>query len=150
MEFKPILDGIETTIKASGANLKIKLYRKYVIEPGAKAVPICLIGSSISAKLNEEYLPVSGGNNPRLWDFSIGISILSRRYPLPAQIEAAAGKVDECQAAVFTALNCDTTLNDSVLHSWVETISEITLLNGEYWGHQIMLTGQIFEPSESL
>ena len=145
MQFKPILDKIESIIKASDANAKIRLYRTYLIEPGAMATPICLIGSSRSLKLNEAYLGVSGGANPRLWDFEIGISILSRRYPLPAQVKRAAEEIDEAQAAVYAALNADMTLDDSVTQAWVENVREITLLNGEYFGYQIMLVGQKHE-----
>ena len=145
MEFKPILDKIELIIKNSDINSSIRLYRRYVIEPGAHATPVCVIGSSISVKLNEAYLGVEDGASPRLWDFSIGIAILSKRYPLPAQIEEAAANVDIVQAGVYTALNRDMKLDGSVTQSWINSIREITLLNGEYWGFEILLDGQKFE-----
>lgn len=145
MQFKLILDKIESVIKGSAANSKIRLYRTYVIEPGAMATPICLIGSSRSLKLNEAFLGVSGGASPRLWDFDIGISILSRRYPLPKQIKRAAEEIDVTQAAVYSALNADSKLDGSVTQSWVENIREIVLLNGEYFGYEIILQGQKYE-----
>ena len=148
MQFKPILNKIESIIKASDANAKIRLYRTYLIEPGAQATPICLIGSSRSLKLNEAYLGVSGGANPRLWDFEIGVSILSRRYPLPAQVKRAAEEIDEAQAAVYTAMNADMTLDESVSQAWIENIREIVLLNGEYFGYEIKVVGQKYESTQ--
>jgi len=145
VQFAPILNKIESIIKASDANAKIKLYRIYLIEPGAMATPICLIGSSRSLKLNEAFLGVSGGASPRLWDFEIGVSLLSRRYPLPAQVMKAAEEIDAAQAAVYTALNADMSLDDSVTQAWIENIREIVLLNGEYFGYQIMVVGQKYE-----
>jgi len=148
MQFKPILDKIESIIKASAANSKIKLYRTYVIEPGAMATPICLIGSSRSLKLNEAFLGAEGGASPRLWDFEIGISLLSRRYPSPAQVVRAAEEIDEAQAAVYTALNADMTLDDSATQAWVENVREIVLMNGEYFGYELLTVGQKYESTE--
>ena len=145
MQFKPILDKIESIIKASAANTKIKLYRTYVIEPGAMATPICLIGSSRSLKLDEAFLGVEGGASPRLWDFEIGVSILSRRYPLPVQVKQAAEEIDATQAAVYTALNADMSLDGSVTQAWVDNVREIILLNGEYFGYEIKVVGQKYE-----
>ena len=147
MQFKPILDKIESIIKASTANAKIKLYRTYIIEPGAMATPICLIGSSRSLKLDETFLGVEGGASPRLWDFSIGVSILSRRYPLPAQVIRGAEEVDIAQALVYTALNADMSLDGSVSQGWVEDVREIILLQGEYFGYEIKVVGQKYESS---
>ena len=145
MQFKPLLDKIESIIKSSAAHPKIKLYRTYVIEPGAMATPICLIGSSRSLKLNEAFLGIEGGASPRLWDLEIGISILSRRYPLPAQVKRAAEEIDAAQAAVYTALNADMSLDESVSQAWVQDIREIILLNGEYFGYEIKVVGQKYE-----
>ena len=147
MKFGPIIDNIESIIKTSSANAKIRLYRTYIIEPGAMATPICLIGSSRSLKLNEAFLGTSSSASPRLWDFEIGIAVLSRRYPLPAQVVRAAEEVDEVQALVYTILNSDFTLDESVTQAWVESVREIILLNGEYFGYEIMLIGQKYESS---
>ena len=145
MQFKPILDKIESIIKASNANSKIRLYRMYIIEPGAMSTPICLIGSSRSLKLNEAFFGESESASPRLWDFEIGISLLSRRYPAPAQVVRAADEIDVAQAAVYSALNCDMQLDDSVTQAWVESVREIILLNGEYFGYELLLQGQKYE-----
>lgn len=147
MLFKPILDAIETVLKANqAANALIKVYRQYVIEPGVMKVPTCVIGSSRAAKLDEAYTGDTAGARPRTWDVDIGVSILTRRYPLPAQVKDAAEEVDVCQAAVYTALNYDSTLGGKVTQSWIEGVREIILLYGEYYGYEVLLSCQLFEP----
>lgn len=147
MQFKPILGAIETILKADEtvAGL-IKVYRQYIIEPGVMAVPVCVIGSSRALTLDTAFTGDTAGARPRTWDVNIGVSILSRRYPLPAQVKEAAEKVDETQAAVYTALNADSTLGDVVTQSWVEKVREIILLNGEYFGYELIVSCQRFEP----
>jgi hypothetical protein len=146
MQFKPILDAIETILKADqAANARIKVYRQYIIEPGVHTVPACVIGSSRAMKINDAYTGDTGGARPRTWDVDIGVSILTRRYPLPAQVKTAAEEVDATQAAVYTALNADSSLGDVVSQSWVENVREIILLQGEYYGYEVMLSCQVFE-----
>lgn len=146
MQFKPILDAIEAILKANQpANALIKVYRQYIIEPGVHTVPACVIGSSRAMKINDAYTGDTGGARPRTWDADIGVSILTRRYPLPAQVKTAAEGVDAAQAAVYTALNVDSSLGDVVSQSWVEGVREIILLQGEYYGYELMLSCQVFE-----
>jgi hypothetical protein len=146
MLFKTILNALETILKANElANALIKVYRQYIVEPGVMAVPVCVIGSSRTMKLNEAFTGDTAGARPRLWDATIGVSILSRRYPLPAQVKEAAEEVDTAQAAIYTALNVDSTLGDVVVQSWVENVREIILLNNEYFGYEIQLECQVFE-----
>lgn len=145
MQLKPLLTAIENVIKASAANALIRTYRHYVIEPGVHSVPAVVIGSSRALKLDEEFLGDSAGNHPVLWQVSIGIMCLSRRYPLPAQVKKSAEDVDTLQAAVFTALNDDPKQGGACLQSWVESVREIILLNGEYIGYEINLVLQKFE-----
>lgn len=147
MLFKPVLDAIETILKANeAANALIKVYRQYVIEPGVHTVPACVIGSSRALKLDEAFTGDTGGARPRLWDVDVGVSVLTRRYPLPAQVKEAAEKIDATQAAVFTALNFDSKLGGVVTQSWVENVREIVLLQGEYYGYSVELSCQYFEP----
>jgi hypothetical protein len=141
MQFKPIVAALEAQIKGSAANTLIKLYRSYVVEPGAMAVPICLIGSSRKFSTTEEYL----GNN-QLLEAVIGISVLSRRFPLPAQIIRAAESIDATQDAICIALNADRTQGDVIVQSWITNVAEITLGN-EYFGYEIFVTCQVFETS---
>jgi hypothetical protein len=147
MQFKPILNAIETILKANeAANGLIKVYRQYIVEPGVMAVPVCVIGSSRALKLDNAFTGDTAGARPRSWDVDIGVSVLSRKYPLPAQVKKAAEKIDETQAATYTALNADSTLGDVVTQSWVENVREIILLNGEYFGYELIISCQRFEP----
>lgn len=147
MQFKPILDALETVIKANdAANGLIAVYRKYAVEPGVYTVPVCVIGSSRSLKLDGAFTGDSGGARPRLWSCSIEILVLSRRYPLPDQILKAAEDVDACQAAIFTALNADSTQGGKMSQSWINGVREIVLLNGEYYGYSIEMGCEVFEP----
>ena len=139
MKFKPILDALESVIRASAANTLIKLYRTYVIEPGAMAVPICLIGSSRKFNTTETFL-----GNSRLIEAVIGISALSRRYPLPKQVVTAAESVDALQDAICIALNANPTQGDALVQSWITNATETTLGN-EYFGYEIFITCQFYE-----
>jgi hypothetical protein len=144
--FKTILDSIETVLKANqAANTLIKVYRQYIIEPGVHTVPACVIGSTRAMKIDDAFTGDTGGARPRTWDVDIGVSLITRRYPLPAQVKTAAEEVDATQAAVYTALNADSSLGNVVEQSWVETVREIILLQGEYYGYEILLSCQVFE-----
>ena len=146
MQFKPLLGSIEAVIKASAANNLIKRYRTYLIEPGVIAVPACVTGTSRSLKLDEAFIGDTPDTCPRLWMATIGISVLTRGYSLPAQVVKAAEEVDAAQAAVYSALNVDSTLNDACVQSWVDAVQEIVLLKGEYFGYSLILKAQVFEP----
>jgi hypothetical protein len=146
MLFKPILEAIEIILKANeAANALIKVYRQYIIEPGVHTVPACVIGSSRALKLDEAFTGDTGGARPRLWDVDVGVSVLTRRYPLPAQVKEAAEKIDAAQAAMYTALNADSKLGGVVTQSWVENVREIILLQGEYYGYELLISCQVFE-----
>lgn len=146
MQFKPLLIEIENIIRASAANALIRVYRHYVIEPGVHSVPALVIGSRRDITLDESFLGDSAGARPVLWEVSLGISALTRRYPLPAQVVNAAEELDALQAAIFTALNADSTQNEACEQSWIKSIREISLLNGEYEGYELLLILQKFEP----
>lgn len=146
MQFKPIMTAIETIIRASAANALTKAYRHYVIEPGVHSTPVIVLGTSRGLRLEEEYLSAHGdGGNPVLWQVTLGISVLTRRYPAPPQVIKAAEEVDALQAAVFTALNTDSKQGDECAQSWVESVKQVSLLNGEYLGYELILILQKFE-----
>jgi hypothetical protein len=148
MLFKTLIDAIETQIKADNtANGLIAVYNRYIIMPGIHTMPTCIVGTSHSVNLSEEFQGESPISRPRLWTVSIGISCLTRNYPLQAQVITASENVDAVQAAVCGALAKDNTLGGAALQSWVSGISEIVLHNGEYRGFQITLELQIFEHS---
>lgn len=140
MKYKPILDAIEAIIKADEtANGLIEVYRTFILEPGVYATPVCVIGSTMEMKHDQSYLGDTGGARPRLWAVSIGISILGRGYPTQAQIITEAEKLDATQAAVYTALNVDTSITSSVTLSILDRIRSVTLSGGEYFGHELII-----------
>jgi hypothetical protein len=145
MEFKPLLGAIENVIKLSAANALINTYRHYVIEPGVHSVPVCVLGTTRGLKLEEEFLGDSAGAHPVLWQVTLGISVLTRRYTLPPQVIIAAEAVDALQGAVFTALNDDPKQGDVCAQSWIESVKEVGFLNGEYVGYELILILQKFE-----
>ena len=148
MLFKPLIEAIEKQIKEdTAANGLISVYNRYTIMPGIHTMPAVIVGTSHSAKLTEEFLGDSAGSRPRLWEAAIGISVLTRNYPLQKQVILAAESVDSVQAVVFTALNKDNTLGDIVVQSWIENVREVALRNGEYHGFEIMLISQVYETS---
>jgi hypothetical protein len=146
--YKPIIDAVETQIKEDDvANQLIALYNRFTVSPGVHSVPVCVIATSLGLKLSEEFLGQDPNNRPRLWDMVLGISILTRNYPLQTQVIRARESVDAAQHAVYNALNKDCTFGDVVNQSWVDSVREITLLNAEYRGFEIMLQMHVFESS---
>lgn len=145
MQFKPLMAAIESVIRNSAANALVKTYRHYTIEPGVHSVPSVVLGTTRGLRVDEEYLGPTGEGNHVLWQVTLGISVLTRRYPTPPQVVRAAEAVDALQAAVFTALNADPTQGDVCAQSWVESVKQISLLNREYVGYEIMLILQKFE-----
>ena len=146
MKFKPLMIAIENVIRGSSAHALVKAYRHYVIEPGVHSIPVLVLGTTRSLRIEEAYLPAAGGGgNPVLWQVTLGISILTRRYPLPAQVIKAAEEVDALQSAIFAALNNDPTQGDVCVQSWTETVKQVSLLNGEYTGYELILILQKFE-----
>jgi hypothetical protein len=147
MRLTPIFNAIESTVKADATAAELlKLYRHRLIEPGAMAVPILLIGSSVNVQLNEEFTGAHDSTTSCIWRAVIGISILTRGYPLPAQVARAQENVDAAQSAVYNALNNDSDLSGAVMDTDIAGIKEIALMNGEYYGYQILLTCMVFEP----
>lgn len=140
MQYKPILDALEAIIKADEtANGKIGVYRTYVVEPGVSKTPVCVIGTTTEMSHEHSYFGDTGGSRPRLWGLNIGISILGRSYPTQTRLISEAETLDATQAAVYTALNADTSLTSTVTLSSVQTIRGITLPGGEYFGHEIII-----------
>jgi hypothetical protein len=149
MQFKPLIDAIEAQIKAdSTANPLIAIYHRYTVIPGVHSVPLCVAGTTISAKLDEEFLGVDSNSRPRLWDVVLGISLLTRNYPLQKQVIISREAIDAAQDAVYHALNKDCTFGDVAVQSWMNSIREIALLNGEYRGFELLLQIQVFESSD--
>ena len=146
MQFKPIMVAIENIIRNSPANALTKTYRHYTIEPGVHSVPTVVLGTTRGLIIDEEYLGASGvEGNPVLWQVTLGISVLTRRYPSPPQVIRAAEQVDALQAAVFTALNADSEQGETCAQSWIESVKQISLLNREYIGYEIILILRKFE-----
>ena len=143
MQYKPILDAIEAIIKADEtANGLIGVYRVYDVEPGVYETPVCVIGTTLGMTHEQSYLGTTGGARPRLWGLSIGISILGRSYPTQAQITKEAEKLDATQAAVYTALNVDTSITSTVTLSLLERVHSVMLPGGEYFGHELLITAE--------
>jgi hypothetical protein len=138
MQYKPILDAMEAIIKADGtANGLIEVYRTYEVEQGVYKTPVCVIGATTDMSHDMSFLGATGGSRPRIWGVKITILILGRSYKMQAQLKAEAEKLDATQAAVYTVLNVDTKITNTVTLSWIDNIRGITLPGGEYFGHAI-------------
>ena len=140
MKYKPILDAIEAIIKADEtANGLIGVYRVYAVEPGVPKTPVCVIGSSMGMSHDLSFLGDTSGARPRVWGVLIAIQILGRSYPTQAQLITEVENLDAAQAAVYTALNEDTSISGTVTLSKIEAIRGITLPGNEYFGHEITI-----------
>ena len=140
MQYKPILDAIKAILVAdTTANGLIKVYRTFMLEPGVYATPACVIGTTMEMRHEQSYLSGTKGAHPRLWAVSIGISILGRAYPTQAQTITEAEKLDDTQAAVYTALNVDTSITSTVTLSLLDRIRSVTISSGEYFGHELII-----------
>ena len=143
MQYKPILDAIAAILKADeAANGLIKIYRVYDIEPGVYSTPVCVIGASKKLAHNKSYVSSSTGVRPRLWDISIAIQILGRSYPTQEQLIKEVENLDATQAAVYTALNVDTKISNTVTQSLIRSVRNVTLAGGEYFGHEIIIEAE--------
>lgn len=141
MQYKPILDALEAIIKADEtANGLIEVYRTYEVEPGVYKTPVCVIGATTDMTHDLSFLGDTAGSRPRVWGVLIKVLLLGRSYPTQAQLKTEVEKLDAAQAAVYTALNADTTITDTVTLSWIENIRGITLPGGEYFGHEIEIS----------
>jgi hypothetical protein len=140
MQYKPILDAIEAIIKADEtANGLIGVYRVYEVEPGVYKTPVCVIGSSMRMSHDMSFLGDTSGARPRMWGVEIAIQILGRGYPTQAKLKTEVEKLDATQAAVYTALNEDTSLTNTVTLSKIDDIRGVSLPGGEYFGHEITI-----------
>ena len=143
MKFKPILDAIEAIIKADEtANGLIKVYRVYDVEQGVYSTPVCVIGASTEMTHDMSCLGDTWGARPRVWAVTITILILGRSYPTQAQLITEVEKLDATQAAVYTALNADTSITSKVTLSKIERIHGVRLPGGEYFGHEIVIIAE--------
>lgn len=143
MQYKPILDAIEAIIRADEtANGLISVYRVYEVEQGVYKTPVCVIGSTTEMSHNQGFLGAHGGSRPRLWDVNISLLILGRSYPTQAQLTTEVEKLDAAQAAVYTALNVDTSITSTVTLSVIEHIRGVALPGGEYFGHEILIKAE--------
>ena len=143
MQYKPILDAIEAIIKADEtANGLIGVYRVYRVEPGVYETPVCVIGTTTELAHNKSYVSSSSGVRPRLWDVSIAIQILGRGYPTQDQIIREVENLDATQAAVYSALNVDTKITNTVTQSLVQRVHNVSLPGGEYFGHEIIIEAE--------
>jgi hypothetical protein len=144
MLFKTILDALETVIRESGANTHIRLYRRYAIEQGVHSMPTLVLGTTLNFKVTETFLGEDAVSHPQLIEATIGMCILNRNYPLPAQVVRAAEATDVCQHAVCDAILTDSTQGEKVAQSWITNVREITI-PPEYKGFEINIICQVFE-----
>lgn len=143
MQYKPILDAIEAIIKADAtANGLIGVYRVYTVEPGVAKTPVCVIGTTTEMSHEQSYLGDTAGARPRLWSLTIGVSVLGRGYSTQALNKTEVEKLDATQAAVYTALNEDTSITSTVTLSLIDRIRGVTLSGGEYFGHEILIAAE--------
>ena len=143
MQYKPILDAIEAIIKADEtANRLIGVYRVYGVEPGVYSTPVCVIGATTELRHNNSYVSPSSGVRPRLWDVLIAIQILGRSYPTQEQLIKEVEALDATQAAVYTALNVDTKITNTVSQSLIQRVRNVSLPGGEYFGHEITIAAE--------
>lgn len=136
MQYKPILAAMEAIIKADEtANGLIAVYRTYEVEPGVHKTPVCVIGATTEMSHDQSCLGDTGGSRPRIWGVTIKNLILGRSYSTQALRKTEVEKLDAAQAAVYTALNADMTITNTVTLSSIQSIRGITLPGGEYFGH---------------
>jgi hypothetical protein len=143
MEYKPILDAIKAMLVADEtANGLIGVYRVYEVEQGVYSTPVCVIGTSTKLTHTQSYASPASGVRPRLWGVLIAIQILGRGYPTQEQIIKEVEVLDATQAAVYTVLNADTKLSGAVTQSLVQSVHNVDLPGGEYFGHEITLEAE--------
>ena len=143
MQYKPILDAIKAILVAdTTANGLISVYRVYDVEPGVYETPVCVIGAITALAHNKSYISSSSGVRPRLWDVTIGLQILGRSYPTQEQIKKEVESLDATQAAVYTALNVDTTITNTVTQSLIRSVRNVSIVGGEYFGHEIIIEAE--------
>lgn len=141
MKYQPILDAIKAILVADEtANGLIKLYRFFEVETGAQATPVCVIGSTTEMTYEQSFLGDHSGSRPCLWSATIGISIFGRAYRTQTQLNLEAIKLDNTQAAVYTALNVDTSITSTVTLSSVERVHNVSF--GEYFGHEMLISAE--------
>ena len=134
MKFTPILAAIESILSAAASTKDaIKLYRKYDIsEQGIRDVPFCILGAALDANLEEAYLP-----NLHMYQCPLIIQLLGRSYDISDRHNVMAETLDTLQHNVYTVLNGNRKLNDTVLTSLVTRIQYIR--TGEYFGFALTL-----------
>lgn len=148
MLFKPLIVAIETQIKEDdAAKALIAVYNRYTILPGIHTMPAVVVGTTHNTKLDEEFLGETSVARPRLWEATIGISCLTRHYPLQKQVIRASESIDAVQHAVSNALSKDNTFGDVAVQSWVSSVREVSFRNAEYRGFEILVQVQIYESS---
>ena len=146
MQYKPILDAIKAILKADEtAKGLIKVYRVYDVEPGVYNTPVCVIGASTEMSHDLSCLGDTEGSRPRVWAVSLSILILGRSYPTQAQLITEVESLDATQAAVYNALNADTTITDKVTLSRIDRIHGLTIPGGEYFGHELLIIAKKYE-----
>jgi len=143
MQYKPILDAIEAILKADvTANGLIGVYRIYDVEPGVYTTPVCVIGATTKLTHDMSYVSSPSGVRPRLWDVTIAIQVLGRSYPTQEQLIKEVESLDATQAAIYTALNVDTKITNTVTQSLIYSVRNVTLTGGEYFGHEIIIKAE--------
>lgn len=148
MQYKPILDAIKGILVAdTTANGLIATYRFFMVEQGVYTTPVCVIGSTTEMSHAQSYLGSVAGSRPRSWGLSIGISLLGHSYPTQKQLITEVEKLDATQAAVYTALNVDTKIGNTVSQSLVRHVHNVALsggeyVGGEYFGHEITIEAE--------
>jgi len=134
MKFKPILDGIETILKADDETKHvIKEYRRFIFEPGIRATPFCLLGRI--ARSNYQGRTTLGV----IWDGEITVTFLGRAYDVPNQKRVEVLEMlDTLQDNAYDVFIAQPKLNGSVRTSHVSEKRPIVI--NEYFGFEIILS----------
>jgi hypothetical protein len=147
MLFNPILAGIKHILE-NDADTKdvIKGYYEYILITGIRAVPFCLLGSSVRAGTSEEksYLGDVSGIPSRTWGGEVSIMLLGRAYEnVPSRYTAMSDIVDKLQSDAYDALKKDDTLHGTALKSRVDEVRNVIV--DEYFGFEIVISIQKIE-----
>ena len=108
-------------------------------------MPAMVLGTTLNFNVTETFLGEDPVSHPQLIEATIGMCILNRSYPLPAQVVRAVEATDACQHAVCEALLTDSTQGEKVVQSWIRNVREINI-PPEYKGFEINMVCQVFEP----
>ncbi len=129
MKFKPVLDGIETILKAD-ADTKdvIKEYRRYVYESGIRATPFCFI-----RKVRLTYRERNAKGT--VWNGEVFVDFLGQAYEIQSQYLEMVKKLDKLQDDAYDAFMANPQLTASVRTSHISIAESVG--NSEYFGFEV-------------